>query len=280
MKKQKTNKGITLIALIITIIVLLILAVVAINAVKGDGIMGHAKNAKEKYMLAQIDEQTKLNELYNTLNNYNSNDNTPQEDTNVEEVPMEDATVSITTEEGTTRYYSDISGAARILKDNENLLIIKGNLSGTLKISAKNATIRIENEDGNISGSLNIINNGQIKVVQRGSEALSLSIENNGIISIEECHYITKLINNGTDMSVINSILSNIVINSGDSVTIETSTIENDVDITGGTVSINNSVIKGKLTNNGGTVQLNSTEIEKNNIENKKGTITVDGIEI
>ena len=60
MKKQKMNKGITLIALILTIIVLLILAVVAINAVKGDGIIAHAKNAKKDYTEAQANEQTTL----------------------------------------------------------------------------------------------------------------------------------------------------------------------------------------------------------------------------
>ena len=60
MKKQKMNKGITLIALILTIIVLLILAVVAINAVKGDGIIAHAKNAKTDYTKAQANEQAIL----------------------------------------------------------------------------------------------------------------------------------------------------------------------------------------------------------------------------
>ncbi len=57
---QKSNKGITLIALIITIIVLLILAMVAIKAVTGDGIIVHAKNAKEKYSEAQKNEQKLL----------------------------------------------------------------------------------------------------------------------------------------------------------------------------------------------------------------------------
>ena len=60
MKKQKMNKGITLIALIITIIVLLILAAVAIAAIKGDGIISHAKNAKSQYSGAQANEQDML----------------------------------------------------------------------------------------------------------------------------------------------------------------------------------------------------------------------------
>ena len=59
-QKLKRNKGITLIALILTIIVLLILAVVAINAVKGDGIIAHAKSAKADYSRAQTNEQDTL----------------------------------------------------------------------------------------------------------------------------------------------------------------------------------------------------------------------------
>ena len=59
-EKLKTNKGITLIALIITIIVLLILAAVAIAAIKGDGIIAHAKNAKSQYSKAQQDEASML----------------------------------------------------------------------------------------------------------------------------------------------------------------------------------------------------------------------------
>ena len=54
------NKGITLIALILTIIILLILAVVAISAVRGDGIISHAKNAKTDYTNAQEEEQIQI----------------------------------------------------------------------------------------------------------------------------------------------------------------------------------------------------------------------------
>ena len=66
-QKLKRNKGITLIALILTIIVLLILAVVAINAVKGDGIISHAKNAKTDYTKAQKNEQDMLEYYEATL---------------------------------------------------------------------------------------------------------------------------------------------------------------------------------------------------------------------
>ena len=66
-QKLKRNKGITLIALILTIIVLLILAVVAINAIKGDGIISHAKNAKTDYTKAQKNEQDMLEYYEATL---------------------------------------------------------------------------------------------------------------------------------------------------------------------------------------------------------------------
>lgn len=56
MKRNEEQKGITLVALIITIIVLLILAVVAIRAVQGDGIIGHAKNARDNFNQAYIEE--------------------------------------------------------------------------------------------------------------------------------------------------------------------------------------------------------------------------------
>lgn len=57
MKKQKTARGITLIALIITIVVLLILAVVAINAVNDTGIIRHAENAASGYDTKKAEEE-------------------------------------------------------------------------------------------------------------------------------------------------------------------------------------------------------------------------------
>lgn len=59
-RKSRTQKGITLVALIITIIVLLILAVVAIRAVQGDGIIAHAKNARNEYEEGQKKEKDML----------------------------------------------------------------------------------------------------------------------------------------------------------------------------------------------------------------------------
>ena len=72
-KITKTNKGITLIALIITIIVLLILAVVAIRAVTGDGILAHAKNARDKWDEATAEEEAMLGNLTNYITEQSGN---------------------------------------------------------------------------------------------------------------------------------------------------------------------------------------------------------------
>ena len=65
---MKNNKGITLVALIVTIIILIILAGISINMLMGtDGLITKAKQAKENIQLAEIEEQTRLNELYNNL---------------------------------------------------------------------------------------------------------------------------------------------------------------------------------------------------------------------
>lgn len=61
MKKKIENAGITLIALVITIVILLILAGVTLNLVLGDnGIIGKAKDAKDKMFTAQKKETLTL----------------------------------------------------------------------------------------------------------------------------------------------------------------------------------------------------------------------------
>lgn len=66
--KRRNEKGITLVALVVTIIVLIILAGVSINLLVGqDGLISRAKLAKEQYENATLDEQNKLNELYERL---------------------------------------------------------------------------------------------------------------------------------------------------------------------------------------------------------------------
>ena len=67
MKKQNKQKGITLVALVITIVVLIILAGVAIAQLTGNGLFEKAKLAKEKYLNAEIEEETKLYDMTNEI---------------------------------------------------------------------------------------------------------------------------------------------------------------------------------------------------------------------
>ncbi len=69
--KNRKEEGITLVALVVTIIVLLILAAVTIAALSGDnGILRNAAKAKEETEKAQEEEQIKLEELEDTINEY------------------------------------------------------------------------------------------------------------------------------------------------------------------------------------------------------------------
>ena len=70
-KQRKNSIGITLIALVITIIVLLILAGVSIAMLTGqNGILTQAQNAKNRTEEAQIEEENKLNQYNNIINDY------------------------------------------------------------------------------------------------------------------------------------------------------------------------------------------------------------------
>lgn len=70
--RLKTTSGITLITLVITIILLIILAGVVINVTIGkDGIISKAKNAKEKYEIAEIREKIEIEILNIELEEYN-----------------------------------------------------------------------------------------------------------------------------------------------------------------------------------------------------------------
>ena len=70
----KNERGITLVALVVTIIVLLILAGVAISLTLSDyGIFGRAQNATQKYDEAAKKENTMLQEVVNTYDDYVQN---------------------------------------------------------------------------------------------------------------------------------------------------------------------------------------------------------------
>ena len=73
LKYQTSNSAITLIALIITIIVLLILAGVTLNMVIGEnGIINKAQLARTKTNESNIEEEKKIEEIENLVNNYNN----------------------------------------------------------------------------------------------------------------------------------------------------------------------------------------------------------------
>ena len=68
---MKREKAITLISLVITIIILIILAGVGINLSLGEnGIFKRAKEAKNKYLTAQENEEKGLNETENYIKEY------------------------------------------------------------------------------------------------------------------------------------------------------------------------------------------------------------------
>ncbi len=71
MTKNKSQKGITLIALVVTIIVLLILAGISISMLTGqNGILNRAQEAKGKTETAQKDENQKLQGYEDIINKY------------------------------------------------------------------------------------------------------------------------------------------------------------------------------------------------------------------
>ena len=65
---MRKENGITLVSLVVTIIVLIILAGISINLTIGqDGIITKANQAKENIEIAKVEEETRLNELYEQL---------------------------------------------------------------------------------------------------------------------------------------------------------------------------------------------------------------------
>ena len=67
----KGQKGITLVALVITIIVLIILAGISIALVmNNDGIATKAKQGAQNYQNAAAEEQTMLNTIFQSVENY------------------------------------------------------------------------------------------------------------------------------------------------------------------------------------------------------------------
>ncbi len=68
MKKQ--NKGITLVALVITIIILLILAGITINSLISSGLFKQAKDATNKWEVAQGEETNIIEGMDEIINQW------------------------------------------------------------------------------------------------------------------------------------------------------------------------------------------------------------------
>ena len=79
MKKNKSTRGITLIALVITIIILLILAGISISALTNQGLFKNAKEAQNATEKAEAEQGQRLNEYEEELNKYLSNNDKKEE---------------------------------------------------------------------------------------------------------------------------------------------------------------------------------------------------------
>lgn len=73
--KEKSNKGITLVALVVTIIILLILAGMGIQALTQTGLFNKAKDAKQKSENAQTEENITLGYYKNLIEKYGNLEN-------------------------------------------------------------------------------------------------------------------------------------------------------------------------------------------------------------
>ena len=67
---MKKENGITLIALILTIIVLIILTGISINALNNNGILGKAKEARDRWKNAQNEEEMQIAKYSNEIDSY------------------------------------------------------------------------------------------------------------------------------------------------------------------------------------------------------------------
>lgn len=187
MKKTRNKKGITLVALIITIIVLLILAVVAIRAVQGDGIIAHAKNAREGYKessnqenvildsyLSQIEDDLGIIPSVGDLQDryefhYYSSFNKAVTDTNNQTINNADAT-------------QDDASAAIYDKDNEKVIVLMKDITESAQININ------ENTTINLGGHLLASTAQMALAVQQQNAGITLKIDGRlpgSVISVE-----------------------------------------------------------------------------------------------
>lgn len=106
MTKEKSSKGITLVALVVTIIVLLLLAGIAISTLTNTGLFEKTRKAKEKSENAQIEENLIIGRYENKINEISgevtgSRDNVSENDELRKQKTMSE------TEHFTGEYYLD-----------------------------------------------------------------------------------------------------------------------------------------------------------------------------
>ena len=191
MRSTKGEKGITLVALIITIIVLLILAVVAIREVTNDGIIDHAKNAKEQYIAAQENENAMLNNLLGYLN---------------ENVPNEDKTDG-SEEEGET-------GTEEPPVQQEPTVTVVGDTNSDNKLGeGETWTLTLKDTQGNtIEGVTYTSNNSDVATVNSTSGAVT------GVTNGTATITLTYTVSGETKTKTHNvTVVKNTVVVSGDS---------------------------------------------------------------
>ena len=111
MKKNKSTRGITLIALVITIIILLILAGISISALTNQGLFKNAKIAQNATERAEAEQGQRLNEYEEELNKYLSN-NDKKEEKLVDKV--KDGTIKIG---DYVKYIPDTANTIEILQE-------------------------------------------------------------------------------------------------------------------------------------------------------------------
>ena len=202
---KKENLGITLVALVITIIVLIILAGVSINAVMNGGLISNAKNARNEYDKAKVEEETTLTD-YELITHFSLNNSKYKcKYGYITGIVVTDAFTELASNlaknlpEGYFLYDIEIDSEYNMtikeeaIEDNDEgtklktgMVIKKDN-----KIVGKVVVFGDIHSDGEISGKdrsvlSNYITNGNITFPDDESFYVAMDINHDGIINIED----------------------------------------------------------------------------------------------
>ena len=143
MKKNKSTRGITLIALVITIIILLILAGISISALTNQGLFKNAKIAQNATERAEVEQGQRLNEYEEELNKYLSN-NDKKEEKLVDKV--NDGTIKIG---DYVKYKPDTASTTEILQELNTYSGSNANTTSTLTQESLNWRV-LDVKDGQV----------------------------------------------------------------------------------------------------------------------------------